>query len=117
MIDQAFAQKFAEEWIEAWNSHNLDDVLSHYTEEFAMNSPVIVQMLGIPNGKITGKANVRNYWEAALTKFPSLHFELVSILKGVNSITLYYKGHRGFSAEVFFFNENGLVYEAFAHYE
>ena len=117
MIDNVFSQNFADEWIEAWNSHNLENVLSHYTEDFTMNSPVIVQMQGIASGKINGKENVGKYWEAALAKFPNLHFELITVLKGVNSVTLYYKGHRGFSAEVFFFNDCGLVYEAFAHYE
>ena len=38
---------------------------------------------------------------AELMPNPSLDFELITILFGVNSITLYYKGVRGFAAEVF----------------
>jgi hypothetical protein len=41
---------------------------------------------------------------------------LISILRGVKTITLYYQGHRGLSAEVFFFDETGKVVKAFAHY-
>ena len=41
MIDTEFAARFAEEWIAAWNSHDLACVLSHYTEDFVMNSPYI----------------------------------------------------------------------------
>jgi len=48
--------------------------------------------------------------------YPDLHFELTTILWGVDTITLYYKGHRGFSAEVFFLDENRMVFKSFAHY-
>jgi len=30
MIDRNFAARFAREWIAAWNSHDLERVLSHY---------------------------------------------------------------------------------------
>jgi len=29
-----FAQHFAAEWIEAWNSHDLDKIFSHYVDDF-----------------------------------------------------------------------------------
>jgi hypothetical protein len=42
----------------------------------------------------------------------------VSVLSGVESVTLYYKGARGrLAAEVFFFNSADKVTHAFAHYE
>ena len=40
----------------------------------------------------------------------------MNILKGANSITVYYRGHRGLSAEVFQFAASGKVAKAFAHY-
>lgn len=33
-ITQAFAQQFSREWIDAWNAHDLDRVLSHYADAF-----------------------------------------------------------------------------------
>jgi ketosteroid isomerase-like protein len=30
MIDAAFAQRFAADWIAAWNRHDLDAILAHY---------------------------------------------------------------------------------------
>jgi hypothetical protein len=48
---------------------------------------------------------------------PHLHFELQSTLIGVDSVTLYYRGHRGLSAEVLHFDKGGKVTRAFAHYE
>ena len=66
--------------------------------------------------QLKGKAAVGSYWDNALKLFPNLHFELITTLVGVNSITLYYKGVRGLSAEVFHFNQDGKVTRAYAHY-
>jgi hypothetical protein len=47
---------------------------------------------------------------------PNLNFVLLTALAGVNSVTVYYKGHRGLSAEVLHFGPHGKVRAAFAHY-
>lgn len=117
MIEKQVAEIFAEEWITAWNNHDLDAVLSHYVDDFEMQSPFIVRIAGEGSGKLTGKVAVRKYWEAALKLMPTLHFDLISTLIGVDSVTLYYMGAKGLSAETFFFNEHGKVVKAFAHYE
>ena len=116
MLDKAFADHFAADWIDAWNTHDLDRVLSHYTDDFEMSSPVIIKVAGEPSGTLQGKEAVGSYWAKALQLIPDLHFELITTLVGVNSITLYYKGARGLSAEVFHFNQNGKVTRAYAHY-
>lgn len=82
-----------------------------------MNSPVIKKIMNIESGKIKGKDKVRAYWEKALKMNPQLHFELIQCFSGANSIVIHYKGHRGLSAETFFFNNEGLVKNAHAHYE
>ncbi|MHB8427936.1 MAG: nuclear transport factor 2 family protein [Acidiferrobacterales bacterium] len=116
MIDKAFADHFAAEWIESWNGHDLDRILSHYTDDFEMSSPIIIKVAGEPSGTLKGKKAVGTYWANALRLNSNLHFELVTTLVGVNSITLYYNGVRGPSAEVFHFNEDGKVTRAYAHY-
>lgn len=116
MLDKTFAAKFASEWIVAWNSHDMARILSHYSEDFEMTSPVIIQIAGEPSGKLKGKKAVGAYWTKALQRMPDLRFELVTTLVGIDSVTLYYKGHRGLSAEVFHFGPDGKVVRAFAHY-
>ena len=116
MLDKAFADHFAADWIDAWNTHDLDRVLSHYTDDFEMSSPVIIKVAGEPSGTLQGKEAVGSYWAKALQLIPDLHFELITTLVGVNSITLYYKSARGLSAEVFHFNQDGKVTRAYAHY-
>lgn len=116
MISREFAAHFARHWIDSWNSHDLEQILSHYTEDVEMLSPYIVQIAGEASGKLTGKAAVGRYWAEALARMPELSFELVECMAGVDSITLYYRGVRGMAAEVFFFNANGQVLKAYAHY-
>lgn len=116
MITADFAARFAAHWIAAWNSHDLDDILSHYSDDFVMSSPYIAQIADEPSGTLRGKAAIGAYWTKALARTPTLHFELIATLVGVDSITLHYHGARGLAAEVFFFGPDGKVTKACAHY-
>ena len=116
-MDEKFAKSFANDWVEAWNAHDIERVLSHYTDDFEMSSPIIVQLLGVSSGTLRGKEAVGAYWRKALQAVPDLRFELISVLVGVRSVTLYYKGARGrLSAEVFSFDALERVTKATAHY-
>lgn len=116
MLDKAFAERFAREWIEAWNAHDLDRILGHYADDFEMSSPYIPPFAGEASGRLKGKQAIGAYWSKALQLAPDLHFELVSVLVGADSLTLYYKGHRGMAAEVFVFGPDAKVTASFAHY-
>jgi hypothetical protein len=111
-----FARQFAQEWIAAWNAHDLDAVLAHYRDDFEFASPYIVQIAGEPSGVLVGKAAVRAYWSAALARIPDLRFELVDVLAGVDALTIYYRGHRGMAAEVFLLDDEGWVARSIATY-
>ncbi|MDX8566990.1 nuclear transport factor 2 family protein [Elizabethkingia sp. HX XZB] len=111
------AQQFAKVWIEAWNSHDLDVILSHYSEDIEITTPMIKMALGEDGGSLKGKDAVADYWRRALDKMPDLHFELYDVTEGVNSVALYYKSVMDKKAvEVMFFNEEGKVNKMFAHY-
>lgn len=116
MPSPEFAAQFAAQWIAAWNSHDLAQVLVHYSDDFEMSSPYIARIAGEPSGTLKGKAAVREYWAKALKLMPDLRFELVEALTGVDSIVIYYRGRSGMAAEVFIFDMHGKVIKAFAHY-
>jgi len=98
MIDNSFAEHFAHDWIDSWSCRDLDRILSHYSDEFEMSSPVIIRVVGELSGTLKGKDAVRAYWAKALTLILDIHFDLITTLVGVNSITLYYcEGARGLS--------------------
>jgi len=37
------ARSFAADWIEAWNSHDLDRIMTHYAEDLVLISPIAAQ--------------------------------------------------------------------------
>lgn len=117
MIDENWAKEFAKEWIEAWNSHDLERIFSHYADDFEMSSPLIVQRMKIPSGTLEGKENIRPYWSLGLEQNPPLRFELSDVLTGANGITILYRNQKNILvAEVLFFNDEGKATSGFAHY-
>ena len=116
MITQEFAVPFAKDWIASWNSHDLERILSHYSDDFEMSSPYIAQMAGEPSGVLKGKAAVAAYWSHALEQLPTLHFELHSVLVGAGSLVIYYQGVNGMAAEMCVFDARGKVAGSHAHY-
>ena len=79
----------------AWNTHDLDLIMTHYDDAIELTSPVAAQLLGTSDGKVAGKANLRAYFQRGLEPFPELHFHLEDVLWGVNSLLLYYTNKRG----------------------
>jgi hypothetical protein len=74
------ALKFSEERIHAWNSHDLNQLLSHYDDEFEILSLAIVKLTGEPSGVLKTKSAVGNYWLGALEKVLYLKFTLLHTL-------------------------------------
>ncbi|MDQ0782738.1 nuclear transport factor 2 family protein [Chryseobacterium sp. W4I1] len=111
-------QKFAEEWILTWNSHDLEDILSHYAEDIEVITPMISLATEGKESTLKGKTAVREYWKKALEKFPDLHFELIKSTAGVNSVALFYKSIMDKHAvEVMFFDDEGKINKMYAHYD
>jgi ketosteroid isomerase-like protein len=111
------ARKFADKWIAAWNSHDLEAILFHYSEDVTLTSPVAAKLLNRPDGKVAGKQALRDYFTRGLAAFPNLKFELLDVLGGMSSVVLYYINHkRTKTAEFMEFNGKGLVTRVVANY-
>jgi ketosteroid isomerase-like protein len=116
MISREQADHFAHEWIEAWNSHDLDRILAHYSDDFVMASPRIALLTQERSGVLRGKPAVAAYWAKALALAPDLRFTLLATFVGADSVAIHYQGPRGPAIEVFFLDPQGLVCRAAAHY-
>ena len=113
-----FARAFAEEWIAAWNSHDLELILTHYEEDVELRSPVAVKLLQ-GDGRVRGKAALREYFELGLKAYPHLRFELVETLWGIETIVISYVNNvRGSkTAEVMLISEAGKIRGVWANYD
>lgn len=87
---------FAEDWISAWNAHDLERILSHYAAEIVFLSPIAEKRMG--NGRVVGIPQLRGYWDAGLAAQPDLKFELIDVLVGHSCLTILYRNHRGQTA-------------------
>lgn len=101
----------------AWNNHDVDAVLAHYSDDFEMTTPMIRRVLGIESGTLRGKKSVGDYWRSALKTVPDLRFSIIEVACGVGSVSIYYNAVMGKKAiETFLFNDKGEVYKAMATY-
>jgi len=89
------AWKLANHWVAAWNAHDLDLIMMHYDDAIELTSPVAAQLLGTPDGKVVGKANLRAYFQRGLVAYPELRFCLEDVLWGINSVVLFYTNQKG----------------------
>jgi len=111
------AWSLANHWAAAWNGHDLDAIMSHYEDTVELTSPVAAQLLGAPEGKVIGKANLRAYFKRGLDAYPELHFHLEDVLHGLNSVVLYYSNQKGSrTAEFMEISASGKVARVVANY-
>jgi len=61
MLTEEFARQFATEWLVAWNSHDLESILSHFSDDFEFASPLIAKMVDGSGGMLIGKPAVGAY--------------------------------------------------------
>ncbi len=117
MLTAQEAQEFADHWIRSWNSHDLDAILSHYSDAVALTSPVAAQLLNQPSGTVVGKESVRAYFARGLEAFPNLTFRLHDVLWGLNSVVLYYENHKATkTAEFMELDSHNKVIRVVANY-
>lgn len=111
------AERFADDWVRAWNAHDVEAVLAHFTDDVLFTSPVAARVLPQTGGVIRGKDALRQYWNAALAALPDLHFQVVDVYCGESTLVINYRNHRGeLVNEVLIFSADGLVREGHGTY-
>lgn len=118
-LQEAFARQLAQEWIEAWNSHDLERILAHYDDEVTLVSPVALRLLNNGNGVVEGKVGLRDYFRRGLEAYPNMRFDLIETFWGIETVVLYYSSNFRDSktAEVMQINSTGKVCQVWANYD
>jgi len=111
------AWSLANHWVAAWNAHDLDLIMTHYEDAVELISPAAARLLGKPEGRVAGKADVRAYFQRGLEAYPELHFRLEDVLWGISSVVLYYSNQKGTkTAEFMELSASGKVVRVVANY-
>ena len=118
MLEAGNAIQFAEEWIEAWNHHDLDRIVAHYSDDVIFSSPLVASVGGVATGILNGREELRVYFKAALSKFPSLRFELRTVFHGTDALTIIYKSVNDLlAAETMVLSDDFRVKRVWAQYD
>jgi hypothetical protein len=89
------AQAFARSWVQAWNDRDVEAVLAHFDDGVTFTSPLAAQVIPGSGGVIHGKESLRRYWNEALRHNPSLHFKLVGVYSGVDTLVIHFQNQEG----------------------
>lgn len=66
-------------WFEAFNAHNLENLLSLYDDEAKHFSPKLKIRQPETNGLVVGKEALLNWWQDAFDRLPTLHYKVTSL--------------------------------------
>ena len=108
-MDAEFALQFAEEWQAAWNSHDVDRILAHYTDDIVFQSPYVAHRFQEPSGEVRGKDALRSYWGSGLAQQPGLRFTVDDVRVSVDTLVINYRSHSGHAVSEVLRFRDGLV--------
>ena len=83
----------AHRWIEAFNTKQLENLLSLYHTQAEHYSPKLKLRLPETNGLIKGKSALRVWWTDAFTRLPQLHYELLQLTADGEQVLMEYIRH------------------------
>lgn len=116
-MTQEQALCFADEWIGAFNAHDLSAILAHYADELEFYSPFIPLLKFNKTGCITSKGDLEHYFQVGLSTYPNLHFILHHVFVGINTLVIHYTSvNDRLASEVFQLNNRGQAEKVFCHY-
>jgi len=117
MLTEDKARNLAAHWVQAWNSHDIDEIMSHYAEDVVLVSPVAAKILNDPLGTVKGKDALRAYFKKGLEVYPNLKFDLLDMMWGLSSVVLYYVNQKGTKTGEFMeIDSKGKIFRVVANY-
>lgn len=89
-MDSLKNTSIAHSWFEAFNSHNLEKLLSLYDDEAQHFSPKLKVRHPETKGLIVGKDALRTWWQEAFDRLPTLNYKVTSITSSPDRVFMEY---------------------------
>lgn len=80
-------------WFDAFNAHNLEQLLQLYHDDATHYSPKLKIRHPETHGLIKGKAALRTWWHDAFVRLPSLRYKVISITANEDRVFMEYTRH------------------------
>ena len=111
-VEAASTAPLAERWLDAWNAHDAERVLALYAPD-ARHTSTRVRLLGGNDDTLHGRDAIGDYFRRGLERYPSLHFEPVTVSSGPRTLVIEYRAHRvgtgELTVELLELNADGLI--------
>lgn len=85
--------RIAEAWFDAFNAHDLERLLALYAEDARHYSPKLKVRRPETKGLIVGKEALRQWWQDAFTRLPTLRYERTHMLADEEAVFIEYIRH------------------------
>ncbi|UOK43503.1 MULTISPECIES: nuclear transport factor 2 family protein [Flavobacterium] len=83
-------QSIAFRWFEAFNAKQLEKLLALYDDEAQHFSPKLKIRKPETNGLVVGKDAMRDWWQDAFDRLPSLHYKVTSLTANTDRVFMEY---------------------------
>ena len=83
-------QSIAFKWFDAFNAHNLEQLLSLYDDDATHFSPKLKIRKPETKGFVSGKQALREWWQDAFDRLPSLHYKVTSLTANGDRVFMEY---------------------------
>lgn len=83
-------ESIAQQWIDAFNKHEVDTLLSLYDDNARHYSPRVEEERPETEGWLEGKDQLREWWQRNFDELPSLRYKLCDSLKSRDCVVMIY---------------------------
>ncbi len=83
-------QSIAFKWFDAFNNHQLEQLLSLYDDDAEHYSPKLKIRKPETQGMIIGKQALREWWQDAFERLPSLNYKVTSLTANGDRVFMEY---------------------------
>ena len=83
-------QSIAFKWLDTFNNKELEKLLSLYDDDAIHFSPKLKKFKPETNGFVTGKQELREWWQDAFERLPSLNYKVKSLTANGDRVFMEY---------------------------
>ena len=111
------AKDLATRWLNAANNHDVNAIMTFYSEDAILESPVVTKLMNEPSGRIKGHEQIRKYFTEAMKAFPYMSLQMIDVAWGVASFSAWYVNQRGSRTSAYCeVDRNGKITKNVTHY-
>ena len=116
IMDLNAARIFAETWHSNWCKVDIDAVVSHFSKDAEMRSPLAEKLTGSP--VVKGSEEIRRYWKKAYGHVKSADLQLLSWSwdEPMRRLTVWWRLDKARASEYMDFDATGRVIRSEAFY-